>query len=236
MRRVTILPETTKNPITLIGNRAGICWGADISDDNKNYKRGIDCIKSGHGRTLEFPDVHLLIEGYSARVIREYYTHIGCLPTRLQESTRYVDCNKFYYVVPDTVIKNNEALKTYNKVMKSISDNCKILTELGIPREDVALLLPLGMTTKIVDKRNLRNFIDMSRNRDCTRANWEFRLLMKDIENSLSTYSEEWKYLVKTEFKPKCEVLGYCPEKNGCGRKPNKKRASKVIDNLHINP
>ena len=41
MATVTILPETTKNPITLIGQRAGICWGADISDPKKNYERGL---------------------------------------------------------------------------------------------------------------------------------------------------------------------------------------------------
>ena len=39
MGKITILPETTKNPITLIGERAGICFGADITDDLKNLKR-----------------------------------------------------------------------------------------------------------------------------------------------------------------------------------------------------
>ena len=33
MGKIIVLPETTKEPITLIGKRAGICWGADISDD-----------------------------------------------------------------------------------------------------------------------------------------------------------------------------------------------------------
>ena len=45
MGTITILPETTKNPITLMGARAGCCWNANISDDEKNYKRGLDCIK-----------------------------------------------------------------------------------------------------------------------------------------------------------------------------------------------
>lgn len=27
MGKITILPETTKNPVTLIGRRAGVCWG-----------------------------------------------------------------------------------------------------------------------------------------------------------------------------------------------------------------
>ena len=88
MGTVTILDTTTRNPITLIGERAGVCWGADISDAEKNFKRGLDCIESGHGRTLEFVNVEMVLDGYSARVMREWYTHIGGAPTRLQASTR----------------------------------------------------------------------------------------------------------------------------------------------------
>ena len=40
MGTITILPETTKNPITLMGRRAGCCWNANITDDEKNYKIG----------------------------------------------------------------------------------------------------------------------------------------------------------------------------------------------------
>ena len=223
MGTITVLPETTKDPISLIGRRAGICWGTDISNEEKNYKRGLDCIESLHGRTFEFPDVHLLIDGYSARVIREYYTHIGCLPTRLQESTRYVDYENFKYVIPHTILSNAEALEVYQETMQVISNNCKKLEELGIPREDSAMQLPIGMATKIVDKRNLRNLIDMSRNRMCTRAYWEFRELFNDILTALKEYSSEWKYLINTQMNPKCELLGYCPEKHGCGRKDKKK-------------
>ena len=88
MGKITILPETTKNPISLIGERAGVCWNADTSDREKNYKRGMDCILANHGRTLEFVNVEMIIDGYSAKVIREFYTHIGSLPSRLQASTR----------------------------------------------------------------------------------------------------------------------------------------------------
>ena len=48
MGTITILPETPKDPLALIGRRAGICWNADITNEEKNIKRGIDCIKSGH--------------------------------------------------------------------------------------------------------------------------------------------------------------------------------------------
>lgn len=40
MGKVIILKETTQNPITLIGERAGICYNSDISNTEKNYKRG----------------------------------------------------------------------------------------------------------------------------------------------------------------------------------------------------
>ena len=218
MGSITILPETTKNPVTLIGKRAGLCWGADTGDDEKNYKRGMDCISANHGRTLEYVNVEMLIDGYSARVIREYYTHIGGAPTRLQASTRYINYEDFKYIIPQTIQENEEALRLYKEMMIIISNTVQSLECEGIPREDCAMLLPLGMTTKIVDKRNLRNLIDMSRNRMCARAYWEFRELFDDILKALSEYSDEWKYITETQMKPKCEYLGYCPEKHGCGK------------------
>ena len=221
MGKIIVLPETTKQPITLIGKRAGICWGADISDDTKNYNRGLDCIKSNHGRTLEYVNIELVLDGYSARAIREYYTHIAGSPTRLQASTRYINYKNFDYVIPPSV-KKFGGEEIYKETMDIISENCQKLEQLGIPREDSAMLLPLGMSTKIVDKRNLRSFVDMSRQRECTRAYWEFREMFNDIKKALADISDEWKYLIDTQFMPKCEYLGYCPEKKSCGRVPKK--------------
>lgn len=219
MGTITILPETTKNPITLIGRRAGVCWGADTSDPAKNYKRGMDCIESGHGRTLEFVNVEMIIDGYSARVIREWYTHIGGAPTRLQASTRYIDYGEFEYVTPESIEANMEARKYFRDAMHDIASTISILEKKHkIPREDAAMLLPLGMTTRVVDKRNLRNLIDMSRQRMCERAYWEFRDLFRDICEALKEYSEEWREIVETQMFPKCEPLGRCLEKHGCGR------------------
>ena len=52
---VIVLTETTDIPITQIGEMAGICYGADTKNHDRNYKRGLECIKNNHGRTLEFP-------------------------------------------------------------------------------------------------------------------------------------------------------------------------------------
>lgn len=222
MGKITILPETTKDPISLIGRRAGVCWGADISDEKKNYLRGLDCLESNHGRTLEFVNIEMVLDGYSARVIREWYTHIGGSPTRLQASTRYINYAGFPYVSPEKIEKNEEAREIYHGVMSSVSDALQQLEKLGIPREDAGMLLPLGMETRVVDKRNLRNLIDMSRQRMCSRAYWEFRKMFADVLAALYPVSDEWKVIIDRYMMPKCEMLGYCPEKHGCGRKPGR--------------
>jgi thymidylate synthase (FAD) len=221
MGKITILPETTIDPISLMGRRAGICWGADITDSEKNYKRGLDCIKSNHGRVFEFVNIEAIIEGYSARVIREWYTHIGGSPTRLQSSTRYVNYNNFEYIIPNTV-QTEEQKAWYNNAIDTISQTLQNLEESGVKREDAAMLLPLGMATKIVDKRNVRNVISMAEQRMCSRAYWEYRELFNEYIKQLKLYSEEWATLIPMVMQPKCETLGYCPEKYSCGRKPRK--------------
>ncbi len=216
---ITILNTTTKNPISVMGERAGICWGADITNYERNFNRGLDCITSGHHRVMEYVNIEMIIDGYSARVIREWYTHIGGAPTRLQASTRYIDYTNFECVIPNSIAKNHYLLEVYYDAIQQIRISSRELAKLGVPKEDIAMLLPLGMTTKIVDKRNLRNLIEMSHQRLCTRAYWEYRNLMRDIMNALKEYSEEWAYLVDNYFEPKCEAVGYCTEKKSCGRK-----------------
>jgi thymidylate synthase (FAD) len=218
MGTVTIFPETTRKPITMIGRMSGVCVGADTTDDEKNYKRGWDCITSGHGRTFEFPDVYMELDGYSARVIREWYTHIGGMPTRLQASTRYIDYGNFDFVRPESVTHKLDARIGYDAVMYQIAQTVQQLVDMGIPREDAALLLPLGMTTRIVCKHNARNLIDMSRQRECEKAYWEYRDLFRDLKLALTNYSEEWAWLVAKTMHPKCVELGHCTEKHGCGR------------------
>lgn len=57
---------------------------------------------------------------------------------------------------------------------------------------------------------------------DCARAYHEYRQLFRDVLAALHSYSDEWAWVVDNCMKPKCELLGYCPEKFTCGRKPPK--------------
>lgn len=216
MGKVTIQNHTTKNPISLIGYESGVCYGSDVTDNEKNYKRGLENINSGHGRTFEFPQVYMVLDGYSARLGREFYTHIAGGPTRLQASTRYINYDHFEFITPPSIKDNAYTNWRYGKCMQEIIGCYEQLEHLGIPKEDIANILPLGMTTKIICRTNMRNLIDMSHQRLCNRAYWEFRDLMRDIMKALSEYSEEWDYIVKNYMVPKCVYLGSCPETHSC--------------------
>ncbi|MBR1537793.1 MAG: FAD-dependent thymidylate synthase, partial [Treponema sp.] len=136
--------------------------------------------------------------------------------------TRYVNCEKFDYYLPPTATKSPEAKKAYEDCMEQIRKSYAILMEKGVSKEDAANILPLGMMTKIVDKRNLRNMINLMNQRLCTRAYIEIRNLANEIKAALSDYSEEWKWISENLFVPKCDVTGFCTEAKCCGRRPKK--------------
>ena len=220
------MDETSSHPIQLIGKMSGICYGSNTTDKEKNYKRGLDCLTNNHGRTLESVDIYMVLDGYSAKVIREFYTHIGGSPMRLQASTRYIDYAQkgLDYVIPPKVAANEQARRLYMETVDNIKQAAQSLEEnLGMTKEDASMLFPLAMNTKVVVKCNLRMLIEMSHQRLCARAFWEYRQLMQDICEALRECDEEWIYIIDNYMKPKCEVLGYCPETFGCGKYPKKR-------------
>ena len=216
--KVTVQPFTTKKPITLMGYEAGVCWNADVSNDEANFRRGLQCVESNHGRVMEFPQIYLTIEGFSARVIRELYTHIAGGPTRLQASTRRINYQDFDYITPPSIESNKGAKELYDNLMYHIGVTLQNLEDMGVPREDAALGLPLGMESTITLRTNLRNLVDMSHQRLCGKAYHEFRVLFLKILDELKLYDFEYRYLIDEKlFCPKCVLTGKCPEKDSCG-------------------
>lgn len=221
--KIKIDEATPKNPITIMGRMVGVAYGSDISNDEKNYKRGLECIQSGHYRTLEYADIFFSVNGISARTLRQFYTHIGGLPTRTQGSTRYINYLKFNYVVPSSISNNPEALRAYLECMSKIQEtNDYLQKECGVPQEDSNMILPLAMHSSLSCKINSRNIMSMSEQRKCKRTYWEFRDFMTIFEKELRDYSDEWNVLANYIFKVKCEKVGFCEEKYSCGRYPKK--------------
>lgn len=220
---IKILNYTTKEPITMIGEMAGICYNANTTSPEKNYKRGLDCIISDHGRTLEFPKVYLLIDKYSAKALRDVYTHIVDA-TRLQASTRYIEYGDFNYITPPTIAGNSEAKDIFDSTINIIKAAIQKLEKMGIPKEDSSNLLPLCYESKMVAVYGLRELMAMSRVRMCGRAYWEVRNIMRELNSQLAAYSSEWNTLINelNVLHAKCKDFGYCKEKFSCGLMPKK--------------
>ncbi|WP_305180565.1 FAD-dependent thymidylate synthase [Ileibacterium valens] len=238
--KVTIQTETTKEPLNLIGYQAGVCWHADTTDKEKNIKRALNCINSHHDRLLEFPQIYLTIEGVSIRCMREFYTHIGGLPTRLQDSTRRVNYLEADYYVPYTN-QDDPLAKVYINSMAAISKEYKKMLEAGISVENAGYALPLALTSTVNVRMNLRELIAMCGQRMCLKALREYVILMRLIVRALCDYSDDYKK-ISYLLVPKCKQLGYCPESEPCGYMANTlsqtqaKRVLLGLDDYHNPP
>lgn len=213
--------NATKNPLTTIGEIAGVCYN---STNPKWYPRiAKRCLAEGHGRVSEFADITIEIDEYSAKMIRELYTHIAGT-SRVQSSTRYIDYSEqFNYVTPHSISRNEEALAVWEATMNTINEAMKKMKELEVPVEDLTNVLPLAYTTKMVLKINLRALIHMFNVRTCTCAYHEIRKFMYDLRAELRVLDDEWKFLCDNYFVPKCVASGYCDEETrNCGIRDKK--------------
>jgi thymidylate synthase (FAD) len=215
----------TKNPLTTIGETASKCYNTILKDENHARRIAEHCIRSGHGRNLEFADITITVSGYSSRMVRELYTHI-IGTSRTQSSTRYITYGDFEYVTPSNL--KGEALEIYQNTMESIREGYKKLKDLGIENDITGYILPLGMTSTFNLKINARALEHMANLRMCNRALLEFRQFMKELKLEISKLDEEWKWIADNLMIPKCVKMGYCDEDYGCGLKP-KKRDIKII-------
>lgn len=222
MGKITILPQTTKDPLQLIGTTSAVCYNADVSNKEKNIKRALDCIHSGHGRVLEWPNVEVIVEGFSAKMMREAMRHIVGTSV-LQASTRYIDYEKgFDVITPPSIEGNNDAMEVWCKAISDIKMAMGALKALGVPKEDYTNLLPLAYQSKMIWKVNLRTLVNFMNMRLCSRAYWEIREFSNMLKKALMEYSPEWEIICKELFVPKCDAVGYCTEAKCCGRHKTK--------------
>ena len=212
--------EWTREPLMVMGRSAAYCWGSTPSADIARK-----CLKANHGRVLEYAHVTLGISYYSARVMRELYTHsVGV--SKLQESTRYVDSNGFTYYTPKSVCSKAPAKELYDNIMERIGLAYRELRDAGVTKEDAANILPLGMHTKVVVCLNVRAILHLFEIRTCSRAYHEFRDFMDELRVVLRELDDQWRELIDNYAKTKCDILGYCNEESSCGLYLTKKETS----------
>ncbi|MGL5647013.1 MAG: FAD-dependent thymidylate synthase [Clostridium sp.] len=224
------ITDYTKNPMNMMGKSAGYCYN---TTNEKWFKRIAEqCLKEGHHRVAEFPDIHFEFSEFSGKVMREIFRHIHL--TGLQESTRYVDMEDFKYQTPPSILKNKEAKEVWDKGMTQISNTVKGMKELGVPVEDFSNIIPLAYNTKGVMKIGLRELMHIFNVRACTCAYHEARKFCMELKKAIKeTKDEQWIWIAENYLVPKCDIKMFCEEEKRwhlCKRHPTKSQVKELID------
>lgn len=192
------------------------CPGTD--DPEKSMKSLKQALNSHHESVLEHWSATFAIEGISRACSHQLVRHR--LMSASQQSQRYVRMayssrDLFDYVTPDSIKGNPEAMELFARHMRATAEVYGRLVDCyGIPMEDARYILPNACCTNIVVTMNARELRHFLGERLCTRAQWEIREM---AEKMLEAVQEVAPVLFE-DVGPKCQRLGYCPERKGCGR------------------
>jgi thymidylate synthase (FAD) len=203
------LRRFTPDPEQAIIEDAAVCWKSTPREQILHH-----IIKAGHWTPLESVQFNFLIEDVSRslshQLVRKRVGVAFC-----QESQRYVIyAGGFKFVVPPSILENPEALDIFESVMEFIDIAYKKLIALGIPGEDSRFVLPNACQTRIAMPINYHALIDLSKERLCTRAQWEVRRMVEGLKKEVNKVSPT----LAQYLQPKCFWLKHCPESKPCGR------------------
>lgn len=220
---VVNLISKPENMLKTIYTACRTCYSAlspyeiyNSTDDEEKMLSLIErVISSGHYSTIEHIQVTFAISNVSRACTHQLVRHRHM--SFSQKSQRYVkEKGQFDYIIPPTILKNEELKSKFVNFMGEISKLYCEFTEEGIPAEDARAVLPNAAASSIVASLNLREMIHLANLRLCTRAQYEIRTMIKMMCDELIK-EEPW---LKSYLVPKCERLGYCDEDKSCGRKP----------------
>jgi len=210
-----------ENMLRTIYTACRTCYSADspvnifdkAEDEEKMLKLVSRVVSSGHYSTIEHIQVSFAISNVSRACTHQLVRHRHA--SFSQKSQRYVkEKGQFDFLIPPTILKNEELKTKYETFMGKISEFYTELTEAGIPAEDARFILPNAASSSMVVSMNLRELIHIANLRLCTRAQDEIRTLVRLMCAEL-VKEEPW---LKPYLVPKCEKLGFCDEDKSCGR------------------
>lgn len=178
----------TPNPEKVIeeaGRTAHESFDRMTPESHKNFIRML--LKLGHESVLEHAVASFRISGVSRSFTHQLVRHR--IASYTQKSQRYVNESNFDYVIPDTIAKNDEALRIYDKFMQNCRFVYQDLIKLGIPKEDARFVLPNATKTEIVLTANFRELRHMIKLRGGKEAQWEIRRVFIEILKILKEYA-----------------------------------------------
>lgn len=190
------------------------CW---VDSECKPLKHAL---ASGHESIAEHATFTFTVEGVSRVTEVQLVRHrIGA--SYAIQSGRYCARHPTNYIMPESVTEDIDDLLAqriieYNRALRLL-DDCMV--EMGISAEDRRYFYPQGLKTNIVVTVNARELLHMASERMCVRAQWEIREMVSEMVRLAKVVAP----ILFENAGPKCERLGYCPERKGCGRKEGRK-------------
>ena len=183
----------------------------------------------GHASPMEHISFTFAIEGVSRVLTHQLVRHR--LASYSQQSQRYVRLDRFEYIIPKAIEKDEaakarfiESMKAAHRAYEDLTEELKAvyvkeLEESGMDEkkaasaaekraiEDARYVLPNACETKIVVTMNARSLMHFFTMRLCERAQWEIRdMALAMLKEVLAVAPEVFK-----QAGPAC-VTGPCPE------------------------
>ncbi len=216
-----ILLEYTPNGEKLVATAAKQCYEEGFVGDNydeitsvQDYKRIRHCIAHGHTSVLEHASYTFAITGISRACSHQLVRFR--IAAFSQQSQRYCTAkNKFPYITPMAIARNNDFHEEYKELMKSVDDFYHRMVSAGIPAEDARFILPNAAETSLIMTMNARELHHAMRLRCCTHAQWEIRNLFNEIKRLVKSVHPT----IFENSGAQCDINGTCNEgKRSCGK------------------
>lgn len=220
------LLEYTPNPDKTVALAARQCYypgfvGNDLVGLKKTDEELLnEVISKGHTSVLEHASFTFAIEGISRACSHQLVRYR--IASFSQQSQRYVNANRFEYIIPESISKSDKTFKVDSGDVVSISDMYELtmqtiqhvyntLIAAGVPAEDARYVLPNATETKLVMTMNARELLHFFHLRCCSRAQWEIR----NLANLCLVLVKPVAPLIFKKAGPSC-IKGSCPEGKLC--------------------
>jgi len=212
---------STPDPVRVIYTAARTCYSAGRPAElwaeeaaRPRMERLVrQVVASGHHSVLEHVAFTLAVAGVSRSCSHQLVRHR--LASYSQQSQRYV-AGPFPYVTPPSWTRAAALAGRYAAAMAELNHLYEEALAAGIPAEDARFVLPNAVTTNLTMTMNLRELMHTVGLRTCERAQWEIRDLFAAVAAAVRGVDSFLGSFLVT----KCERLGYCDERETCGRYP----------------
>lgn len=154
-------------------------------------------VSSGHTSTLEHIAFTFAVEGVSRSLLAQLTRHRVGFGYSVQ-SQRYVSDESgkkkggFQFIIPPTVLEDEEALNVFLDVMDDIQKAYDKLRSLKIPGQDARFVLPNAAAINLTMTVNLRALLDFySKRKKGKGAQWEINNLADELRRAV-VEKESW--------------------------------------------